>query len=49
MSCLTDMISEHLYHPDIRKTVDDIVGKFILCQECKQIRSGYGHAADRVR
>jgi hypothetical protein len=45
---LSDMISEHLYHPDIRKAADDTAGKFIPCQECKQIGRVYGNTADRV-
>jgi hypothetical protein len=45
MSRLTDTISEHLYHPDIRKTVEDIAEKCIPCQECKVVGKVYGHAA----
>jgi transposase InsO family protein len=44
---LYDTISAHLYHPDLKTKVEDVVGRCDTCQRQKNVLRGHGHTAPR--
>lgn len=44
---LYDTMSQHLYHPDLRRKTEDVVTHCDACQKQKQVGRGYGYTAPR--
>jgi transposase InsO family protein len=48
MSKLFDTIATHLYHPELRARVQEVVGKCAVCQKYKSSGPGYGELPPRT-
>ena len=44
---LHDSMAQHLYHPDLRSTIEDVVTRCVTCQEEKNVLRGHGQLAPR--